>query len=49
MIDHGEFSFLLGMEFVKLKVGMVMYQKKYIGELLDKFEMESCNSVSNPS
>jgi hypothetical protein len=23
--------------------------KKYIGELLDKFEMKSCNTVSNPS
>ena len=38
-----------GMEFVKLKVGMVMYQQKYIGELLVKFDMKDCNSVSNPS
>jgi len=49
MTDLGELSFFLGMEFVKLKVGMVMYQQKYIGELLDKFEMKDCNSVSNPS
>jgi len=28
---------------------MVMNQQKYISELLDKFEMKSCNSVSNPS
>ena len=34
---------------VKLKVGMVMYQQKYIGELLVKFEMKDCNSVSNLS
>ena len=49
MTDLGELSFFLGMEFVKLKVGMVMYQQKYIGELLVKFEMKDCNSVSNPS
>jgi len=49
MTDLGEISFFLGMECVKLKTGMVMHQQKYIGELLDKFEMKSCNSVSNPS
>ena len=49
MTDLGELSFFLGMELVKLKVGIVMYQQKYIGELLDKFEMDSCNTVSNPS
>ena len=49
MTDLGELSFFLGMEFVKLKVGMVMYQQKYIGELLVKFEMKDCNSVSNLS
>ncbi|XP_073223568.1 secreted RxLR effector protein 161-like [Cicer arietinum] len=26
-----------------------MHQQKYIGELLEKFEMNSCNSISNPS
>jgi len=40
MTDLGELSFFLGMEFVKLKIGMMMYQKKFIGELLDKFEMK---------
>jgi len=49
MTDLVELSFFLGMEFVKLKIGIVMYQKKYIGELLDKFEMKDCNTVSNPS
>jgi len=49
MTDLGELSFFLGMEFVKLKAGLVMYQQKYIGELLEKFEMKSCNTVSNPS
>jgi len=49
MMDLGELSFFLGMEFVKLKAGLVMYQHKYIGELLDKFDMKNCNTVSNPS
>ena len=49
MTDIGELSFFLGMEFVKLRAGMVMHQQKYIGELLEKFLMKECNSVSNPS
>lgn len=49
MTDLGELSFFLGMRFMKLKAGIVMYQQKYIDELLDKFEMKSCNTISNPS
>ena len=49
MTDLGELSFFLGMKFVKLKAGIVIYQEKYIGVFLDKFEMKSCNTVSNPS
>jgi len=43
----GKLSFFLGMKFVKLKNGIVMHQQKYIGELLEKFEMKNCNSDSN--
>lgn len=49
MTDLGELSLFLGMEFLKMKTGIVMHQQKYIGELLDNFEMNSCNSISNPS
>ncbi|KAK2457600.1 hypothetical protein QL285_004854 [Trifolium repens] len=49
MTDLGELSFFLGMEFVKVKNCIVMHQQKYICELLDKFELNNCNSVSNPS
>jgi hypothetical protein len=49
MTDLGELSFFLGMEFVKVKSGIVMHQHKYICELLEKFELDNCNSVSNPS
>jgi len=41
MTDLGEISFFLGMEFVKLKNEMMMHQQKYIGELLEKFEMKN--------
>ncbi|PNX99966.1 hypothetical protein L195_g023239 [Trifolium pratense] len=49
MSDLGELSFFLGMEFVKRADGIVMHQQKYIGELLERFEMISCNPLSNPS
>lgn len=47
--DLGELSFFIGMEFLKMKTGIMMHQQKYIGELLEKFEMNNCNSISNPS
>ncbi|XP_045797905.1 beta-glucosidase 24-like [Trifolium pratense] len=37
------------MEFLKVNNGVVVYQQTYIGELLEKFEMNGCNSFSNPS
>jgi len=49
MTDLCELSFFLGTKFVKLRAGMVMHQQKYIGELSEKFEMNDCNSVFNPS
>ncbi|CAJ2645977.1 unnamed protein product [Trifolium pratense] len=49
MSDLGELSFFLGMEFMRREDGIVMHQQKYIGELLEKFEMKSCNPLSNPS
>ncbi|KAK2386041.1 putative mitochondrial protein [Trifolium repens] len=49
MTDLGKLSFFLGMEFVKIKDGIVMHQQKYITELLEKFELNNCNSVTNPS
>jgi hypothetical protein len=49
MSDLGELSFFLGMEFVRRKDGIVMHQQKYISEILEKFEMTECKSISNPS
>jgi hypothetical protein len=47
--DLGELSFFLGMEFLKANSGIVLHQKKYIGELLEKSEMNDCKVVKNPS
>jgi hypothetical protein len=48
MTDLGVLSYFLGMEFVKTSKGMMMHQHKYAVEILDRFEMNECNSVSNP-
>ncbi|MCI00654.1 retrovirus-related Pol polyprotein from transposon TNT 1-94, partial [Trifolium medium] len=49
MTDLGKLSYFLGMEFVKVQDGIVMHPQKYINELLEKFEMNGCNSISIPS
>jgi len=48
MIDLGELSYLLGMEFTRTFAGLVIHQNKYVGEILKKFNMVSYNGVSNP-
>lgn len=45
----GKLSYFLGIKFVKFKEGIIMYQHKYIRELLDIFEMIDCNNVTSPS
>lgn len=49
MTDLGKLSYFLGMEFKASKMGIVMHHQKYIGELLEKFDMTDCNTVTNPS
>jgi hypothetical protein len=49
MTDLGNLSFFLGMEFVKGRSGVILHQQKYIGDLLERFEMTECKAVSNPS
>ncbi|PNX90300.1 copia-type polyprotein, partial [Trifolium pratense] len=49
MIDLGSLlSYFLGLEFVKTSKGMIMHQQKHAMEILDRFEMNECKSVSNP-
>lgn len=37
------------MEFKTIKLGIVLHQQKYIGELLERFDMSNCNTITNPS
>lgn len=48
MTDLGKLSYFLGLEFAYTPAGLVMHQKKYIGEMLKRFNMSSCNAVANP-
>jgi hypothetical protein len=48
MTNLGKLSYFLGMKFVKTSKGMVMHKQRYALEILDKFEMNECNSILNP-
>ena len=48
MTDLGRLSYFLGMEFTYTTAGMVMHQKKYVGDILKRFNMISCNAVMSP-
>ncbi|XP_014506329.1 uncharacterized protein LOC106766084 [Vigna radiata var. radiata] len=48
MNDLGSLGYFLGLEFYRTHDGMFGHQKRYIGEILKRFGMESCNSVSTP-
>ena len=49
MTDLGRLSHFLESEFKTRKEGILMHQQKYIGELLERFQMIDCNIASNPS
>jgi hypothetical protein len=48
MTDLGLLHYYLGIEVDKKPKHIFISQKKYIGELLNKFEMKDCNHVSTP-
>jgi len=45
MTDLGMFSYFLGMEFVYTNQGIILHQRKYINEVLNRFNMDQCNGV----
>lgn len=49
MTDLGTLSYFLGIEFVQCKEGVFMHQKKYVTELLKKFNMFKCNEAMTPT
>ena len=53
MMDEFEMSsvmhYFLGIEVVNASDGIFISQKKYIGEILDKFQMKDCNPTNTPT
>jgi hypothetical protein len=49
MTDLGRLSYFLGLEFKASNACIIMHQQKYIGELLERFNMVDCNTTTNPS
>ncbi|WVZ02011.1 hypothetical protein V8G54_022817 [Vigna mungo] len=48
MTDLGRLGYFLGMEFVQTEDGMIMHQRKYILETLERFNLKNCNSMCTP-
>lgn len=48
MTDMGKMKFFLGVEVHQSEFGIHICQKKYAKEVLERFNMGSCNSVKNP-
>ncbi|XP_060174266.1 secreted RxLR effector protein 161-like [Lycium barbarum] len=48
MSDLGKMHYFLGLEVTQSAVGIFICQKKYVGENLERFQMENCNFVSTP-
>ncbi|XP_019450641.1 PREDICTED: uncharacterized protein LOC109352910 [Lupinus angustifolius] len=48
MTDLGTLSHFLGIEFAKINSGILMHQKRYINEVLNRFGMLDCNPAATP-
>ncbi|PNX55819.1 putative LRR receptor-like protein kinase, partial [Trifolium pratense] len=48
MTDLGKMRYFLGVEVKQYGNGIFLYQQKYAVEILQRFGMNDCNSVSNP-
>ena len=49
MFDLDVMHYFLGIEVVKARDGIFISQKKYIGEILDKFQMKDYNPANTPT
>jgi len=49
MIDLGMMHYFLGIEVNQIAGGIFICQKKYVGEVLDMFQMKDCNPANTPS
>ncbi|XP_059670848.1 secreted RxLR effector protein 161-like [Cornus florida] len=48
MTDLGLMHYFLGIEVAQTSIGIFISQKKYVQEILDRFQMGNCNSVATP-
>ncbi|XP_019069456.2 uncharacterized mitochondrial protein AtMg00810-like [Solanum lycopersicum] len=46
MIDLGKMHYFLGLEVVQSDEGIFVSQKKYVREILNRFEMQNCNPAN---
>ena len=49
MSDLGMMHYFLGIEVVQSDTGIFISQKKYVREILNRFQMKDCNPVSTPT
>ncbi|XP_041025510.1 secreted RxLR effector protein 161-like [Juglans microcarpa x Juglans regia] len=49
MSDLGMMHYFLGIEVAQSSTGIFISQKKYVREILDRFQMKDCNHVKTPS
>ncbi|XP_034690560.1 uncharacterized mitochondrial protein AtMg00810-like [Vitis riparia] len=49
MSDLGMMHYFLSIEVMHSSIGIFLSQKKYVQEILDKFQMKDCNPVNTPS
>ncbi|XP_019465323.1 PREDICTED: uncharacterized protein LOC109363514 [Lupinus angustifolius] len=48
MTDLGKLAYFLGIEFVQSNEGILMHQKRYTLEVLERFNLLQCNSANTP-
>ncbi|XP_017426846.1 uncharacterized mitochondrial protein AtMg00810-like [Vigna angularis] len=49
MTDLGILSYFLGLEFIYSEKGVIMHQRKYISDVLERFNMLGCKSAETPA
>ncbi|XP_019054183.1 PREDICTED: uncharacterized protein LOC109115040 [Nelumbo nucifera] len=49
MSDLGMMHYFFGIEVIQSAAGNFISQKKYVQEILDRFQMKNCNSISTPT
>ncbi|GAU37763.1 hypothetical protein TSUD_102800 [Trifolium subterraneum] len=48
MTDLGKFQYFLGLEFSNTNKGLIVHQKKYVTDVLKRFNMMDCNPANTP-